>query len=78
MPSELPFHYIHWDNRDRRQTEDTKAEYFSISWEWHLFLQYGIARRPTLILIVASYDMLVRSQCYYSFSPGTTGANLRQ
>jgi hypothetical protein len=29
MSSELPLHYIHGDNKDRRQTEETKAEYFS-------------------------------------------------
>jgi hypothetical protein len=36
MSSELPLH-IYGDNRDRRQTEENKAEYFPISWEWHIF-----------------------------------------
>jgi hypothetical protein len=34
LPSELPLHYIHGDNRDRRQAEKSKAEYFPISCEW--------------------------------------------
>jgi hypothetical protein len=37
MSSKLPLHCIHGDNMDRRETEATKPEYFTISWEWHIF-----------------------------------------
>jgi hypothetical protein len=59
--------YIQRDNRDRRQTEETKAEYFPIIWKWHVFTVWDC--RPFLPSLVASYDMHARSQCNYSFSP---------
>jgi hypothetical protein len=37
MSSELPLHYFHGDIRYRRQTEETEAEYFPISWKWLVF-----------------------------------------
>jgi hypothetical protein len=49
MFSELLLHYIHGDNRDRRQTEETKAEYFPISWEWHVFTVWGCCPILTLL-----------------------------
>jgi hypothetical protein len=49
MSSELPLHYIHGDNRYRRQTEETKVEYFPISQEWHVFIVWYC--RPILTLL---------------------------
>jgi hypothetical protein len=65
MFSELPLHYIHGVNRDRRQIEETKAAYFPISWKRHAFTAWDC--RPILTLV--RYDMPVRSQCYYSLIP---------
>jgi hypothetical protein len=58
MSSELPLHYIYGDNRDRKQIE--VSEYFLISYGWQVFAVWDYF--PSL---VASYDILLRSQCYY-------------
>jgi hypothetical protein len=44
--SELPIHYIKRDNRDIRQTEETKAEYFPISRDWQVFTRYDCSPHP--------------------------------
>jgi hypothetical protein len=46
MSSELPLCYIHGDNRDRRQAEEIKAEYFLISQEWHIFTVWDCQSHP--------------------------------
>jgi hypothetical protein len=58
MSSELPLHYIHGDNRDRRQTEETKAEYFPLAGRG-TFLQYGIASHILTLL-----SRLLRHACH--------------
>jgi hypothetical protein len=57
MSSELNIHYIHGDNRYRRQTEETKTEYFPISREWHIFTVYFCC--PILTLL----SRLLRHAC---------------
>jgi hypothetical protein len=50
MSSELPLHYIHGDNRDIRQTEKAKAEYFLFRWGWHVLTVSLIVKENSSIL----------------------------
>jgi hypothetical protein len=46
MSFQLPLHYIHGDNRYRRQIEETKAEYFPISREGNVFTAWECLPLP--------------------------------
>jgi hypothetical protein len=46
MSSKLPLHYIHVNNRDRRQTKEFKPSNFPISREWHVFKLWDCQSHP--------------------------------